>query len=58
MITDADRATITAAMPLSLFRKAFGLKDGQTLSEFQKECASLRDDANFVEEVRAYLLAQ
>lgn len=48
---------IKVAQPLSLFRLVFGMQPNQTLSEFQKECAPLREDTKFIEEVRAYALA-
>ncbi len=38
---------------ISLLRTYFGKKDGQTLTEFAAECAPVKDDATFVEEVRA-----
>lgn len=50
------KEAITSASPLSLFRIVFGLKPGQTLSEFSKECAPLREDAKFVAECREYAL--
>lgn len=51
------KTAIESASPLSLFRTVFGFKEGQTLSEFAKECATLRDDTIFVEECRVYALA-
>jgi hypothetical protein len=51
------KANIQTAAPLSLFRHVFGFQPGQTLSEFAKECSSLRDDEKFVAEVREYALA-
>lgn len=53
----ATKTAIETASPLSLFRTVFGFAPGQTLSEFAKECAPLRDDKVFVGEVRAFALA-
>lgn len=47
---------IKVAQPLSLFRFVFGMQPNQTLTEFQKECAPIRDDTKFIEEVREYAL--
>lgn len=58
MITPEEKTQIETASPLSLFRRVFGFASGQTLSEFAKECSTLREDKQFIAEVRAYALAQ
>jgi hypothetical protein len=48
---------IQNASATKLLSHVFGKKQGQTLAEFSTECKAVRDDAAFIEEVRAYALA-
>lgn len=54
-MTKTDIATASAT---KLLMHVFGKKDGQTLPEFSKECAAVKEDASFIEEVRAYASSQ
>lgn len=51
------KETIESESPLALFRRVFGKHEGQSLSDFVKECGALRDDAPFVADCRQYALA-
>lgn len=52
-----SKEQIKTASPIVLFRHVFGMQKDQKLSEFVTECSGLRDNKEFVEEVRSYALA-
>lgn len=48
---------IATASPVSLLKEVFGLQPNQTLQEFLKECAPVKQDAEFIKDCRAYALS-
>lgn len=49
---------IQALSPYALFRHVFGMKLGETLSEFMRECKPVREDDKFVAAVREFALRE
>jgi hypothetical protein len=52
-----NKAAIAGLSGAALFRHVFGLKEGQSLSQFVAEIKPVREDEKFVVEVREYALA-
>ena len=56
-MANLNKMQISALSGLALLRHVFGMHQGQTLTEFVAECKTVKEDAKFIEEVRAYALA-
>lgn len=50
------KAQLPGATPIALFRDVFGMREGQTLSDFVAECRPVRENTEFIEECRKYAI--